>query len=100
MCAHGEACSSFAPGHALHLIQARLVAATPSEWIDAVVEATDAAHGETLLRTLADERRILVWSASVSGVAVGEPVALHGRYRVLAAGEQRINVAVLEDRTP
>ena len=25
MCVHGESCSSFAPGHALHLIQARLV---------------------------------------------------------------------------
>ena len=41
MCDDGDACSSFAPGHALHLIQARLAAATPSDWSDAIVEASD-----------------------------------------------------------
>ncbi len=42
MCATGGACSSFAPSHAVHLIQARLVSATPTEWVDAIVTHADA----------------------------------------------------------
>ena len=45
MCVHGRACSSFAPGHAVHLIQARLASATPGEWVDAIVTSTDASEG-------------------------------------------------------
>ena len=52
MCAHGRACSSFAPGHAVHLIQARLVSATPGEWVDATVTTADTAEGTLLLHTL------------------------------------------------
>lgn len=96
MCAGGAECSSFAPGHALHLVQARLVAATPAEWVDALVESTDADTGETVLRTVAEDRRIRVWSAAAPGVAAGDPVALHGRYRVLIAGSRRLNVALLD----
>ena len=58
MCDHGDVCSSFAPGHALHLIQSRLASATPSDW----------------------------------SVAPGSPVALHGRYNVLAVGRERFNI--------
>lgn len=96
MCAHGRACSSFAPGHALHLIHARLVSATPSEWVDAIVESTDAEAGETILRTVDDARRIVVWSANAPGASRGEPVAIHERYRVLAHGQRRLNVAVVD----
>src|SRR5690606_36161308 len=52
MCDHGYACSSFAPGHALHLIQARMASATPLGWADALVEDADAASGVLILRTL------------------------------------------------
>ena len=52
MCARGGACTSFAPGHAVHLIQARLVAATPGEWVDAIVTTADAGEGSILLHTL------------------------------------------------
>lgn len=52
MCDHGDVCSSFAPGHALHLIQARLAAATPSDWVDGIVEHADAVTGELRVRTL------------------------------------------------
>src|SRR5690606_9295731 len=38
MCEHGGACTAFAPGHGIHLIQARLAQATPQEWTDALVE--------------------------------------------------------------
>lgn len=94
MCSHGESCSTFAPGHALHLIQARLAAATPSEWVDAIVEGIDHVNGVSVLRTVLDGEIVEVWSGStaVRDIAVGTPVALHGRYHVLAVGTQRFNV--------
>ncbi|WP_144792783.1 hypothetical protein [Microbacterium paludicola] len=95
MCDHGDACSSFAPGHALHLIQARLAAATPSEWIDAIVENVDAASGELRVRTLEGVERSL-WSAQGAALEAtpGAPVALHAKYHVLVVGRVRFNVAV------
>ncbi|WP_175525246.1 hypothetical protein [Microbacterium sp. cf046] len=94
MCVHGVSCSSFAPGHALHLIQARLSAATPAEWVDAIVEQTDAENGVVVLRTVIAAERIEVWNGSgaVHEVSAGTPVALHGRYNVLAVGPLRFNV--------
>jgi hypothetical protein len=95
MCVHGGACSSFAAGHALHLIQARLAAATPSEWVDAVVSDVDHGTGELALRTISDGAIIRVWHATSPGLAVGDPVALHARYAVLSAWGRRLNVAHL-----
>ncbi|KDA06984.1 hypothetical protein DC31_00540 [Microbacterium sp. CH12i] len=94
MCDHGDVCSSFTPGHALHLIQARLASATPSEWADSIVEQTDAATGEVRVRTLDGEAWTL-WSAQGAALEVqpGSPVALHRRYHVLAVGRVRFNVA-------
>ncbi|WP_243075249.1 hypothetical protein [Microbacterium sp. SS28] len=96
MCVHGRACSTFAPGHALHLIQSRLAAATPSDWVDAIVEARHD-DGTLVLRTIGDAASVTVWSGSGAATAVeaGAPVALHGRYDVLAVGSQRFNVAPL-----
>jgi hypothetical protein len=98
MCIHGRACSTFAPGHALHLIQARLAAATPSDWVDAIVEAIHA-DGTVVLRTIADTTPVSVWSGSGAAqeISAGTPVALHGRYNVLAVGRRRFNVAPLAD---
>ncbi len=94
MCDHGDVCSSFAPGHALHLIQSRLAAATPSDWADAIVESADAASGVIVVRTLADSAPIALWSAAgaANHLAPGAPVALHERYNVLAVGRERFNV--------
>ncbi len=94
MCVHGGSCSSFAPGHALHLIQARLSSATPTEWVDAVVESADAANGVVVLRTVLDATQIELWSGSgaAADLDAGTPVALHGRYDVLAIGSARFNV--------
>ena len=64
MCVHGESCSSFAPGHALHLIQARLASATPSDWVDAIVESADAANGVVVVRTLVEGELVELWSGS------------------------------------
>lgn len=94
MCDHGDVCSSFAPGHALHLIQARLASATPSAWVDGIVERADAATGELRVRTL-DGAAHTIWNASGAALEapVGTPVALHTNYHVLAVGRVRFNVA-------
>ncbi|WP_235007889.1 hypothetical protein [Microbacterium timonense] len=94
MCDHGDVCSSFAPGHALHLIQARLAAATPSDWSDAIVEASDPRSGFVIVRTLADGAAIALWNGTGAAAAAtpGTPVALHERYHVLAVGGARFNV--------
>lgn len=97
MCQHGDVCSSFAAGHALHLIQERLAAATPSEWTDALVDTTDAGSGIIVLRGL-DGTEHRVWSAAGAALEVepGLPVALHPRYRVFAVGRTRYNVGVID----
>ena len=94
MCDHGDACSSFAPGHALHLIQSRLAAATPSDWSDAIVEAADAASGIILVRGLDDDEPVALWNGAGAALVLtaGTPVALHGRYHVLAVGRERFNI--------
>lgn len=94
MCDHGDVCSSFAPGHALHLIQARLASATPSDWVDGIVESANAETGEVRVRTL-DGDEWALWSARGAALEApaGSPVALHRRYHVLAVGRVRFNVA-------
>ncbi|MBN9215971.1 MAG: hypothetical protein ABS62_05115 [Microbacterium sp. SCN 70-200] len=96
MCATGHACSSFAPGHAVHLIQARLVSATPSEWVDAIVTTTDAADGGILVHTL-DGDAIALWNGAGAAAEVvpGTPVAYHPRYHVLSIGGQLFNSLAL-----
>lgn len=92
MCIGGAACSSFAPGHALHLIQVRLASATPTEWTDAIVASVDAAAGELVVRTL-DGESVRLWNAAgaADSVQAGMPVALHARYDVLAVGRTMFN---------
>ncbi|MGV2902832.1 hypothetical protein ACNPM4_14245 [Microbacterium sp. AGC62] len=96
MCSHGDRCSSFAPGHALHLIQARIASATPAEWVDALVVTTDAVAGDLVVRTLDGEVHEL-WNGSGAALeaAPGTPVALHARYGVLAVGRTQFNVATV-----
>ncbi len=92
MCASGNACSSFEAGHALHLIQARLASATPSEWVDALVTAT--AGAEITVRTLEGAEIVLFHAAGIA-LDPGEPVALHARYGVLSVRGALRNAAVL-----
>ncbi|MEV4775855.1 hypothetical protein [Microbacterium sp. LWH12-1.2] len=94
MCEHGDVCSSLAPGHALHLIQARLASATPADWIDGIVESADPVSGDLVVRTLDGQARAL-WNASGAALEAspGTPVALHARYGVLAVGRVQFNVA-------
>ena len=95
MCEHGDVCSSFAPGHALHLIQARLASATPNDWVDGIVASADAATGAVVVNTL-DGDAYSLWNASGAALEApaGTPVALHARYNVLAVGRVQFNVAV------
>jgi hypothetical protein len=96
MCSHGGRCSSFAPGHALHLIQARIASATPAGWADALVESADAVSGDLVVRTLDGEAHAL-WNGSGAALEAtpGTPVALHARYGVLAVGRTQFNVAAV-----
>ena len=98
MCGIGAACTSFAPGHALHLIQARLVSATPAEWVDAIVELADEAERTLVIRDLASGLVRTLWSGrgAAARVTPGDPVALHGRYHVLAVGTERFNVLAFD----
>ncbi|WP_232224471.1 hypothetical protein [Microbacterium sp. 1.5R] len=95
MCRHGFACSSFEAGHALHLIQARIASATPTEWADAIVEHADAATGELTVRTL-DGATHALWNSGGAALEApaGTPIALHVRYGVLAVGRTQFNVAL------
>ena len=97
MCVHGQRCSVFGPGHAVHLIQARLASATPSEWTDAIIEGVDAGEGTVSLRPVDGGTTVAVWNAAGAARAahVGTPVALHRRYHVLAIGNRWFNVAPL-----
>ncbi|GAT73663.1 hypothetical protein [Microbacterium hydrocarbonoxydans] len=96
MCSRGDVCSSFAAGHALHLIQARIASATPAGWVDAIVEQADAATGDLVVRTLDGDAHSL-WNGSGAALeaAPGTPVALHARYGVLAVGRAQFNVAAV-----
>lgn len=96
MCVHGDACSSFAPGHAVHLIQARLVSATPAEWVDALVIAAEPEHGTIELLSL-DGDRLVLWNGlgAASTVETGTPVSFHPRYHTLNVGGELYNSAVI-----
>jgi len=96
MCDHGDVCTSYAPGHALHLIQARMASATPSEWVDAIVSEADAATGALVVVTL-DGAEHPLWNASGAALEApaGTPVALHARYGVLSVGRTQFNVAAI-----
>lgn len=92
MCGHGGACSSFAPGHAVHLIQQRLVSATPAEWVDALVGSVGD-EGTVVLHTL-DGDIVSLWNGAGATDAVepGTPVAFHPRYHALSVGGRLFNV--------
>lgn len=94
-CLCGDACESYAPGHRLHPIWARAAAATPSQWVDAVVEATSPDGFVELYAVLTGEHLVVWTHTDLSGYARrGDPVGLHRRYRVLGIGRERFSVAL------
>lgn len=93
-CVHAEECSSDRPGHGINAVQARLAVATASKWVDAIVTSVDATTGFAWLATLdGGIRRVWHHEAFAGALASGDPIALHGLYGVLVAGEQRFSVA-------
>ena len=95
MCTHGETCTSYAPGHSLHLLQARLASGSPSQWQDAIVELADASTGVIHLRLLENDALVVVWNfaGAAEALVAGSPVAAHQQHGVLAAGPSWFNVA-------
>ena len=93
MCRIGAPCDSFEPGHALHLIHARLVSATPTLWADAVVTDARPRDGVIEVALLGSGALMRLWNAAgaAASVRIGEPVAVHERYHVLAVGSARFN---------
>ena len=93
-CVSAAACRSDRPGHGLHAMQERLAATTASKWIDALVVEVDA-HGFATLVEFdgGGVRRVWQHDGFGGGLHVGEPVALHGLYGVLARGDERFSVA-------
>src|SRR5689334_16191718 len=91
MCMRGGACTSFAPGHAVHLIQARLASAAATDWLDATVSGRSD-DGTITLHTL-DGEAIELWNGAGAAAAVrtGDPVALHTRYHALSASGRLFN---------
>lgn len=92
-CESHEACASDRPGHGINAVQGRLAQATASKWADGIVLGVDA-HGFVTVAELAGDIRRL-WHHAPLGdtLAVGEPVAVHALYGVLAHGNDRFSVA-------
>ncbi|NEN05423.1 hypothetical protein G3T36_06020 [Diaminobutyricibacter tongyongensis] len=88
-----DGCAATAPGHGLSLIQERLASATPGKWADAVVVAVSAA-GWIEVAVLADDSTHVLWNHAdrTGSVSVGDPVAVHSVYDVLAVGGANFNV--------
>ena len=87
------ACGVMEPGHGVSVMQARLASATPSKWVDAVVVAVSAA-GWIEVASFANGSSEIVWNHAdlTDSVAVGDPVALHPVYDVLAVGGAKHSV--------
>jgi hypothetical protein len=92
-CLEGSDCSSLRPGHELHPMQERLSRIAASRWLDAVVAVV---HGDGFVDLVdLDGGAHRVWHhETLQGrLAVGDPVALHDVYDVLARGDDRFSVA-------
>ncbi|MCD2444137.1 hypothetical protein LQ757_17775 [Agromyces sp. SYSU K20354] len=93
-CESATECSSDRPGHRLNAMARRLAATTASKWVDGFVVSTDDAG----FATIADfdggtARRVWHHDAFAGALRVGDPVAVHAIYGVLARGAERFSVA-------
>jgi hypothetical protein len=93
-CESAAECRSDRPGHGLHAMQHRLATMTASKWVDAIVIAADD-EGFATLAELSGDSLHRVWhhDAFDGALVIGEPVALHALYGVLARGRDRFSVA-------
>ncbi|WP_213814261.1 hypothetical protein [Glaciihabitans sp. dw_435] len=88
-CTHGGA------GHAILAIQERVTAATPTKWRDGIVRDVSAG-GWIAIDLIESGDTEWVWNHAdrTGSLTVGQPVALHALYHVLALGSERVNVLV------
>jgi hypothetical protein len=95
MCAPGSDCDTLSAGHSLSFMRHRLAAATPSKWVDAIVSEV-VSDGRIRVTTVGDRGEVVLWHHAdlTSILEIGEPVALHSVYQVLAAGSNWVNVAI------
>jgi hypothetical protein len=92
----GMECARAEEGHSLHPMRKRLAAATPSKWADAIVVSV-AADGWIELASVETAITVRVWhhqNLGETALHVGEPVALHATYSVLAVGSEWHSVLV------
>ncbi|GAB3618432.1 hypothetical protein GCM10027416_29890 [Okibacterium endophyticum] len=91
-CTH-SICEHGAPGHALRPLQARIAAATPSKWSDAIVRSVTTG-GWIAIDRIDSADTVWLWHHSdlSDRLRAGDPVALHGLYGTLAFGGQLVNV--------
>ena len=94
-CVEGEACASDRPGHGLHPMQDRLSRIAGSRWVDAVVTTSGTDGFVELLDLDGGVHRVWHHGALTGRLAVGDPVALHGVYGVLARGDDRYSGAAV-----
>ena len=93
-CESATECASDRPGHGLHVMQQRLAATTASRWVDGFVVSTDDAGFATIADLDGDAiRRVWHHDAFAGALHVGDPVAVHAIYGVLARGAERFSVA-------
>jgi len=91
----GSSCEGHGAGHELLALQARVTAATPSKWRDALVHSVSS-DGWIALDIVETGETTWTWNhRDLTGtLTVGTPVALHGIYHTLAVGTERLNVLV------
>lgn len=85
--------SGYETGYELNPIQRAAALATRSQWRDVIVTAIDA-DGSIDLVDLESNEGSRVWHYTGTGLSVGEPVSIHDRYSVLAAGRALFSVRV------
>ncbi|WP_147915915.1 hypothetical protein [Ruania zhangjianzhongii] len=85
-------CTSYRPGHRVHIIQAQLVAQTPWGWRDAVLRGMQS--GWLHLSYLDAEAHPRIWShtALTDVLCPGAPVRLHEQFHVLGSPAGWFNV--------
>lgn len=97
-CDHTEsdACAKRGPGHALHPIQARAAAATPSKWVDGIVRCATS-DGWIGVNPIGLSDTIWAWhhESVAASLSAGTPVAVHQTYQVLASGSARLSIITL-----
>jgi hypothetical protein len=95
-CMGGFDCGHGGAGHYLSFMQRRLAQSTPSKWRDAIVSEVHP-DGRIHVVSVDDSAEVVLWNHSHGDLAdrIGEPVAVHSVYGVLALGENWLNVAVV-----